>query len=59
MALAEFYQQWQADDLVVLKWLGLSAASNVPGNKEAVDQLILHPSFDIAKPNCCYATYLG
>ena len=58
-ALAAFYEQWKGDELVVLKWLGLSACSDVAGNRAAVDQLLLHPAFDIAKPNCCYAAFLG
>jgi len=58
-ALSEFYKQWKNDELVVLKWLGLSACSDVAGNRAAVDQLLVHPAFDITKPNCCYATYLG
>ena len=59
LALAEFYEQWKGDDLVVLKWLGLSAGANVEGNQAAVDQLLTHPAFDITKPNCCYGVFLG
>lgn len=56
VALAEFYEQWKGDDLVVLKWLGLSAGANVPSN---VNDLLTHPAFDITKPNCCYGLFLG
>ena len=31
-ALDDFYGRWKADPLVVLKWLGLQAMSNAPGN---------------------------
>jgi Domain of unknown function (DUF3458_C) ARM repeats len=37
--------------LVVLKWLGLQAGSNVPGNVTAITALQDHPAFNINNPN--------
>lgn len=37
--------------LVVLKWLGLQAGSNVAGNVDAVTALLDHPAFNINNPN--------
>jgi Domain of unknown function (DUF3458_C) ARM repeats len=39
--------------LVVLKWLGLQAGSNVPDNVTAVTALLDHPAFNINNPNKC------
>lgn len=39
--------------LVTLKWLGLQAGSNVPGNVAAVTHLLSHPAFNINNPNKC------
>ena len=39
--------------LVVLKWLGLQAGSNVPGNVTAVTKLMDHTAFNINNPNKC------
>ena len=35
-ALDDFYSRWKNDPLVVLKWLGLQAMSNAPGNVNLV-----------------------
>jgi Domain of unknown function (DUF3458_C) ARM repeats len=43
--------------LVVLKWLGLQAGSNVPGNVKAVTKLMDHAAFNINNPNK-WAQYL-
>ncbi len=58
-ALAAFYQQWQHDPLVTLKWIALMSGSNVPGNLKAVDSLQSHPAFDIKNPNSNYSLYLA
>lgn len=58
-ALDEFYQRWKDDPLVVLKWLGLQAMSNAPGNVELVKHLVDHPAFNINNPNNCYSLFLG
>ena len=39
--------------LVVLKWLGLQAGSNVSGNVTAVTELMDHAAFNINNPNKC------
>lgn len=58
-ALEEFAAKWKDDALVMLKWLQISAGSNVPGNLANVDALMKHPSFVITTPNCCYALLGG
>ena len=58
-ALAAFYKQYEKNPLVVLKWLTLKSASNVPANLDTVDGLQSHPAFDVKNPNCCYSLYLG
>ena len=58
-ALDEFYQKWQDDNLVSLKWLTLKAASNVPNNVETVKQLMDHKAFNIKNPNSCYSLFIG
>ena len=58
-ALAAFFQEWQHDSLVILKWLALMSGSNAPGNLQAVDGLQSHPVFDIKNPNCNYSLYLS
>ena len=58
-AMAEFYEKWQNDSLVVLKWLTMKAASNVPNNVETAKQLLDHKAFNIKNPNCCYSTFIG
>jgi len=50
-ALASFYERWQAEDLVVDKWLGLHALSALPGTLERVRKLTAHKAFDIRNPN--------
>jgi aminopeptidase N len=50
-ALAEFYEHWQTEPLVVNKWLGIQAASHRPGVMQEVHELLDHPGFDIRNPN--------
>jgi Domain of unknown function (DUF3458_C) ARM repeats len=45
--------------LVVLKWLGLQAGSNVSGNVTAVTKLLDHAAFNINNPNKCVRLMLG
>ncbi|MGH2412453.1 MAG: aminopeptidase N C-terminal domain-containing protein, partial [Microcystaceae cyanobacterium] len=54
-ALAAFYDKWQDEPLVVDKWLGVQAASRLPGTVDAVRQLTDHPAFDLKNPNKVYA----
>ncbi|XP_057519472.1 puromycin-sensitive aminopeptidase-like isoform X2 [Amaranthus tricolor] len=57
--LADFYDKWQYDFLVVNKWFALQAMSDVPGNVENVKKLIDHPAFDLRNPNKVYALIGG
>jgi aminopeptidase N len=50
-ALAQFYERWQGDDLVVDKWFSLQAMSQLPGTLANVRALTRHPAFDIKVPN--------
>ncbi|MCL7047067.1 hypothetical protein MKW94_024545 [Papaver nudicaule] len=49
--LADFYSKWEHDFLVVNKWFGLQAMSDIPGNVENVRKLLQHPAFDLRNPN--------
>ncbi|CAN7082976.1 unnamed protein product [Brassica oleracea var. botrytis] len=49
--LADFYNKWQGDYLVVNKWFLLQSSSDIPGNVENVKKLLDHPSFDLRNPN--------
>jgi len=53
--LAQFYQQWQNDALVVDKWFALQATATSPDTLSRVKQLLKHPAFDIKNPNKVYA----
>lgn len=59
VAIEEFYTKWAKDPLVVLKWLTLQAASNLPGNVGEVRELVSHPAFNITNPNNCYSLFLA
>ncbi len=50
-ALDEFYARWKHDSLVVDKWLGVQATSELPGTLADVERLMGHESFDIKNPN--------
>lgn len=58
-AVDSFYQKWQNEPLVLLKWLTLLAGSNAPGNVSSVQELLTHPAFNISNPNSCYSLFLG
>ncbi|XP_024004063.1 puromycin-sensitive aminopeptidase isoform X3 [Eutrema salsugineum] len=49
--LADFYNKWQGDYLVVNKWFLLQSTSDIPGNVENVKKLLDHPAFDLRNPN--------
>ncbi|MEW5309288.1 MAG: hypothetical protein WDW38_001184 [Sanguina aurantia] len=59
LALGEFFTRWQSEPLVILKWLGLQAMSNAPGNVALAKSLLTHPAFHITNPNNCYSLFLG
>jgi aminopeptidase N len=50
-ALADFYQQWQEEPLVVDKWLTLQATSSLENTLETVQALLTHPAFSLTNPN--------
>jgi len=54
-ALADFYQRWRGDPLVVNKWLSLQAMSPHAAALAEVRRLMDHESFDRHNPNKLYA----
>ncbi len=50
-ALADFYQKWQHEALVVDQWFSVQATSVLPGTLARVKELMQHPAFDIKNPN--------
>jgi aminopeptidase N len=58
-ALSEFHDRWQAEALVLDKWLGVQAGSRLPGTLAEVERLTAHPAFDMKNPNKVYALWRG
>ncbi|OGT57339.1 MAG: aminopeptidase N [Gammaproteobacteria bacterium RIFCSPHIGHO2_12_FULL_43_28] len=54
-ALEQFYTIWQADALVIDKWLAVQAATKLPNALQQVKSLLRHPAFDLKNPNKVYA----
>lgn len=50
-AIAEFYQQWQSDDLVLDKWFTVQAMSESSDTLNIVRHLLMHSAFNIKNPN--------
>jgi aminopeptidase N len=50
-ALARFHQAWKGDALVLDKWFGIQALSDLPTTVEAVIALKTHVDFDLRNPN--------
>ena len=50
-ALADFYQQWQHETLVINQWLSVQATSILPGGLDRVKALLEHDAFDVKNPN--------
>jgi aminopeptidase N len=50
-ALADFYQRWQSEPLVVNQWFMIQAMCPIPGNLDKVKALMAHEAFDIKNPN--------
>ena len=50
-ALAQFYDKWQNDVLVVDKWFSLQASSRLPDTLSRVKELAQHPAFSLKNPN--------
>ena len=59
LLLSGFYDKWSEDPLVVNKWLGVQAGSNIEGNVKKVQSLLDHESFDIGNPNKVYSLLGG
>jgi aminopeptidase N len=49
--LANFYQKWQSEALVIDKWFAIQSASPMPDAFARVLSLTAHPAFDLATPN--------
>ncbi len=54
-ALAEFYDKWKDEALVVDKWLVAQSTSRRPDTLATVKALTAHPAFDAGNPNKIYA----
>ncbi len=52
---ADFYHTWQNEVLLVNKWLGLQAVSELPHALDNIQALLSHKAFDIKNPNKVYA----
>jgi aminopeptidase N len=50
-ALADFYQRWQHESLVVNQWLSLQAGCLLPNTLDKVKSLFNHPGYDGKNPN--------
>jgi aminopeptidase N len=50
-ALAQFYERWKNEALVLDKWLAVQATSRLPGTLAEVRRLMRHPAFDLKNPN--------
>ncbi|MFZ2726666.1 MAG: aminopeptidase N [Methylococcaceae bacterium] len=49
--LAQFYQKWRDEALVVDKWFALQASSMASDAFAVVQSLLSHPAFDLKNPN--------
>jgi len=49
--LAEFFEKWKDEALVVNQWLMVQATCSLPGGLARVRALMQHPAFDIKNPN--------
>jgi aminopeptidase N len=50
-ALADFYDRYRTDTLVIDKWFGLQAAAQRPDTLDQVQRLVDHADFTLANPN--------
>ncbi|HVZ54253.1 MAG TPA: aminopeptidase N [Pseudolabrys sp.] len=50
-ALADFYNRYSADALIIDKWFSLQATIPQPGTLDQVRTLTKHPAFSLANPN--------
>jgi aminopeptidase N len=57
--LQQFYLKWQAEPLVIDKWLRAQAVVPETGTLDNVRILTTHPGFDQSNPNRIYSLILG
>lgn len=50
-AIADFYERWKHNTLVLDKWFALQATSSLPDTLNRVEALLNHEKFDIRNPN--------
>ncbi|PIE25705.1 MAG: aminopeptidase N [Planctomycetota bacterium] len=50
-ALAEFFESWKDEQLVLDKWFSAQASCSLPGAAARVRELSQHPSFTLRNPN--------
>ena len=50
-ALADFYERYRTDTLIIDKWFGLQAAAQRPDTLDQVRRLVQHPDFNLTNPN--------
>ncbi|MDJ0512177.1 MAG: aminopeptidase N [Methyloceanibacter sp.] len=50
-ALADFYERWQDDALVLDKWFAVQARAARPDSVETAYRLLEHPKFSLKNPN--------
>lgn len=50
-ALADFYNRWKGEPLVVNQWFAVQAANPKPGTLSSVRDLLQHEAFDRKNPN--------
>ncbi len=50
-ALAQFYEKWHKDPLVMDKWFSVQASATRPGTLERIKELCRHPDFTWKNPN--------
>jgi aminopeptidase N len=50
-ALADFYNRWVNEALVIDQWFGIQASCPLPGTLDRVKALMSHEAFDIKVPN--------
>lgn len=57
--LDDFHRQWQAEDLLINKWLSLQSQQIGRDAMHNIEKLTLHPDFDLHNPNKVYALIGG
>ena len=50
-ALADFYDKWRHESLVVNQWFSIQATASRPGTLDKVKTLMQHEAFDMRNPN--------